>query len=243
MTKQTSQANDCALDNARQEKVPGKNSTSPALNLLRYWRNCLVDIDRLGLSHREMSHGKRFATEIFEKNQIPQQEIEPFFIEADKARKTQRHRKNSKKRQTEEESQRFTTLQVIIAPYTAVKKREHGEKTYYDQNSSTIHPLWIMATLNRDNGQLSAKEDALLPWIERNCLTPNEATIGYPIIGDVNQVDTFYAKNRQRDSDSDELTWEILYDIANQLFQAIAGENSADIFATQHYAPRRFHEH
>ncbi len=38
-------------------------------NLLRYWRNALADIDKLGLSVKKMSEGEFFAGEDFQKGQ------------------------------------------------------------------------------------------------------------------------------------------------------------------------------
>lgn len=205
------------------------SSSKQAKQIIRYWRNSLSDTDKMGLSPSRMKQGECFSWQLFKENKIPQNKVKRFFDEAEKAQII------NKKRNKKDQIPTINSLQVLIAPYTALKNHEHGKHIAVDRSPDEVLPLWLVATLTRE-GRLMASEEMVYPWIERKCLTPNEDTkksLGYPIIGDVSQIDDFYTKEADL-FENGKVTWEALCAFAEKLFRS-ALEEKSDIFLEQNY--------
>lgn len=204
----------------------------PALNVLHYWRNSLADEGKLGLAPQSMKQGKGFSLSQFAAGRLPAEEIQFFFINAEKElRKKKRFSKNEK------EVIDIQELPVIIAPYTAIKQYEHG-KEKGAVSIKECFPLWLTGTLTRSGVLLPDQENSSYPWLERRCLSPNESddkSLGFPIIGDISDVDNYYAVNANSLSTSEKNDWKIFFDFGNNLLQSLRTINP-NIFEKQHFS-------
>lgn len=152
------------------------------------------------------------------------QKIDRFFVAAQKELKN-RINKNRQAANNEDERFSIDKSQVIIAPYTFVTNYEHGKKIDDNKGPNEIFLLWLIAYLTR-SGELVPCEENILPWVERRCLAPNESqqnVIGYPIIGEMSQVDNFYIHEKNLFEDVN-ITWETVFSFADRLFQKEAIE-------------------
>lgn len=201
----------------------------PSLDLLHYWRTSLADENKIGLSAQTMKYGREFSLNQFASGRLPSQDIERFFIEAEK-----RLRAQKKYALTDNKDIDIKELPVIIAPYIAIKQYEHGREK--GKNTVTeCFPLWLTGTLKRD-GTLWPDENNSCPWLERRCLTPNEhdeKSQGFPVIGDVNDSDQYYARNASSMT-RDDTSWQNLFDFGNNLLQSLIKENP-DVFDKHHF--------
>jgi AAA domain len=203
-------------------------------SVICYWRNSLADADKMGLLAKDMEQAEQFPFELFQQGQLPQEKIEQFFEEAEKKLK-ENLKHSSKKSHLQSQDVKLNKLQVIIAPYIAIKNYHHGQQIRGERESNEIFPLWMIANLSR-TGDLTPDEDIIYPWIERRCLFPNgerDNGLSYPIIGDVSDVDAFYAQysillNKP-------LEWEKLFTFANDLFLSLCNKES-NIFSNQNYS-------
>ena len=208
-------------------------------NLLRYWRNSLADMDKLGLSAQDMQKaGMSVAFEEIQKGKLIQEKIENFFIEAEKERQKRINRQRQFQKNTKQEDDKplspIQHLPVIISPYKVIKIHEHGKKIRESKLVSEVLPLWLVADLKR-TGELVPSENKVYPWIERRCLTPNETTWGYPVIGDVLQSDKFYTKKADFFEQPGKFQWNKFFDLALALFHHVVGENPETRLREQHY--------
>jgi hypothetical protein len=220
----------------RRDEKSDDLSQDPLHRVIRYWRNSLADADKIGLPPTKMKEGGQIPLQIIKNGQLSQEKIERFFYEAERKLKEKNKKRSKYDQKTNDEELTINKLQVIIAPYTAVKNYEHGKKVTGDRSPDEVFPLWLVASLTR-SGELILDEEVIYPWIERKCLTPNENNedcIGYPIIGNVSQVDDFYAKDKNL-FDEKEPTWKTLFFFAEQLFQLILSENN-NVFLDQNYS-------
>lgn len=214
---------------AKKEPIDFKNR-DPAMNVLHYWRTSLADESKLGLSTHMMKKGKEFSLGQFANGSLPSKEIQCFFEEAEKQlRKKMQFSKENK------EEIRLQELPVIIAPYTAIKEYQHGRKIGANSIKECL-PLWLTGTLTRDGILLPPDaENSAHPWLERRCLSPNETdekSIGFPIIGDVTDIDSYYALNAQKLST--ENSWGSFFDFGKNLFQSLY-KIDPRVFEKQHF--------
>ena len=203
----------------------------PALNLLHYWRTSLADESKLGLSAQAMKHGKEFSLNQFAAGCLPAEEIQHFFIHAEKEL-----RKKKRFSQEDKEDISIQKLSVIIAPYTAIKEYEHGKEKGANFIKECF-PLWLTATLTRNGTLLPDEENSSYPWLERRCLSPNEnhgKNLGFPIIGDINDIDNYYALNANILT-SEKNNWNDFFDFGNNLLQSLR-TISPHIFEEQHFS-------
>ncbi|MFC3908038.1 AAA domain-containing protein [Legionella dresdenensis] len=205
------------------------NNRDSALNLLHYWRSSLADESKLGLSPKTMRKGASFSLNHFASGNLPAPDIQRFFLEAEELiRKKNRFSDHNK---TEINIKK---LPVIIAPYTAVKKYENTREI----GANTIKecfPLWLTAVLTKD-GILLPDEENTYPWLERRCLSPNEMNeknLGFPIIGDIRDVDNYYITNNEI-INSEKKDWNIFFNFAHNLLQLII-KKEPNIFEKQNF--------
>lgn len=212
----------------QRESIDFKN-TDPALNVLHYWRTSLADESKLGLSAQAMKRGKDFSLNQFAAGSLPAEEIQFFFIHAE-----QELRKKKRISQDDKEDINIQELSVIIAPYTAIKEYEHGKEKGANSIKECF-PLWLTATLTRNGTLLPDEENASYPWLERRCLSPNgndEKSLGFPIIGNISDVDNYYALNAN--SIPPENKWKNFFAFGNNLLQSLRTINPR-IFEEQHF--------
>jgi len=213
--------------------------TADSMNLLRYWRNSLADMDKLGLSIQEMQAGISVPFKDIQKGQLNQSKIEDLFIQAEEQRQKKINRKKQFQKHDKPEDDKplppIQRLPVIISPYKVVKIHEHGQKIAESKQVPEVLPLWLVADLMR-TGELTPSEKNVYPWIERRCLTPNETSRGYPIIGDVLQSDEFYTKKADFfEQTGGKPSWNKLFDLTLELFKYVVGENPENVLRSQHY--------
>jgi hypothetical protein len=214
----------------REENIKLENTRkNQVYQIIRYWRNSLADMEKMGLSPSKMKQGERFETHIFKNAQLPLNKIQKFF---DKAEVESKKRWISNQQKITKEEPCINTLQVIIAPYTIHKHYEHGKKIN-DKSPDEVFPLWLVADVTRE-GKLVLSSENIYPWIERRCLTPNENYVNYPIIGDIAQVDNFYRQKKDLFS-SGKLNWENLFLFAEELFFSILNKGD-NILPSQNYS-------
>jgi hypothetical protein len=211
---------------------------SQATEVIRYWRNSLSDMDKMGLSTSKMKQAVQLPSQLFKEARLPSNKIQSFFDEAEEALRKTIKKKLHRKKLTDQEEPAVHQLPVIIAPYIAVKCYEHGQKMGGSNDSQKVYPLWFVATLKRD-GTLDVPEELSYPWIERRCLTPNESqaeAVSYPILGDVSEVDAFYAENvfTLEEEKKTGLKWGTFFGFAENLFQSLL-DRERDLLFNQHY--------
>jgi AAA domain len=214
--------------------------TAESIKVLRYWRNSLADMDKLGLSAQEMRKtGISASFDSIKKGRLIQQRIEPFFIEAEKQILNKIRRKKQFQRNVQPEDEKplppLQRLPVIIAPYKAVKIFEHGRKIAEYKPVPEVLPLWLVADLKR-SGELEPSENPVYPWIERRCLTPNETTPGYPMIGDVTQSDEFYTRKADFFAQhAGKPSWQKLFELTEALLEHIPEKEIKILLKEQYY--------
>lgn len=222
------------------QSITKPNNLSPdsqkqIFNIIRYWRNSLADADKIGLSPTALKKGEQFTLDVFKSAQLPPKQIEHFFLDAERQLKLRKKKWNkNKKDEVLENEVRIEKLPVIISPYTVTKNYEHGKKIGLDKSPSEVFPLWLTAILTRE-GRLIPDEENTYPWIERRCLTPNEQNYTYPILGDVNDVDNFYAQNLTILSEKNQPTWQEHFAFALKLFKTILNIDNQNKFSEQDY--------
>lgn len=225
------------IDNKK--NLSNKEESNEAKKVLQYWRNCLADADKMGLPIDKMKEGQEFTLEQFKSGRLPALKIKRFFDVAEeeirkKNKKRKKYQRKDKKQQ--EEKVVLEKLTTLIAPYTLVKNHEHGTKIGGEVSPKELSPLWLTADITRAGELLPCKEPSY-PWIERRCLTPNEAhlnTLAFPIIGDVTQVDKFYSHNTDLFSEGEQ-TWKALFSYAEDLFSKLLAAQP-DILLKQNFS-------
>ncbi|NKB47645.1 MAG: hypothetical protein GKR77_07650 [Legionellales bacterium] len=207
--------------------------------VLRYWRNSLADADKMGLPPEKIKQGEEFTLREFKSGHLDFGKIKHFFDEAEKEiKKKNKYRKKYQNRHSKAQEDEVVVkkLAVLIAPYVLVKNHEHGKRSGGERSPRELFPLWLVADITRD-GELIPSEESTYPWIERKCLTPNESnseSIGFPIIGDVEQVDEFYTRNVDLFPGGKQ-TWEALFSYAQNLFLSVI-DNGSDVFIEQNFS-------
>lgn len=150
-----------------------------ARRLLKYWRNSIVDSNRIQELPLENTV------------EISWEELGSGIINPGNAKKVWaiylREKQQAQKtgREIEEKDDKIT---VLVCPVKLVKKYIH-----YQQNSTTqeIVPLWIPALMD-EKGKLEPARE-LLPWIDRKILEPTTGT-GI-VLGDIEDVERYLEKN------------------------------------------------
>lgn len=212
-------------------------------NIIRYWRNSLADEGKIGLNENIFKEKHEFSTSEIKKGSLPIKDIQIFFDEAESRLKEKIKKENKHKtldKQEDPEKVNIKELEVIVAPFSAIKAFEHGERKYGNRGPKRVFPLWMVAKLSK-GGHLKFHEDKILPWVERRCLTPNESEVDYPIIGMVEAVDQFYVDQADFFDDID-LSWSKFYEYACNLLVEIIGdkESASETFKNQGYVSTRF---
>lgn len=212
-------------------------------NIIRYWRNSLADEEKIGLDENIFKEKHEFLTSQIKKGSLPINDIKIFFDEAESRLKDKIKKENKYKildKQEDPEKVDIKELVVIIAPFSAVKAFEHGERKYGHRRPNKVFPLWMVAKLSKD-GHLRFHEDKILPWVERRCLTPNESEVDYPIIGSVEAVDQFYVDQADFFDDMDP-SWSRFYEYAYNLLVEVIGDkaSASETFKKQGYASTKF---
>ena len=155
----------------------------------------------------------------------------------EKQKKEAKFNRNGQCNKAEHKEYLVKTMDFYIAPYTARKWYEHGTRKGGNESSVEIFPLWVVGTLSRD-GTLSVSEELILPWIDRNCLTPSEHIQGglvYPIIGDISTLDQFYTRNPFGvNPEERKVSWDKLFSYAQRLFKVFA-DHPAQTFRDQDF--------
>ena len=223
---------------AEPTKVKSFLQEKEAVRVLAYWRNSLADTEKMGLDSKKVcEEGESFIFDIIQKGRLPPDRVKRFFDDAEKAVK-QKNRQKAKYKHAnnsdDEDEVSIKQLQVIITPYTARADYAHGKKINPEKTPDEVFPVWLVASLGRD-GVLTPMEESVLPWLDRKCLTPNEdeKCIGYPMIGDVSEVDAFYVEKKSL-FEQGAVSWGTLFTFAEELFDSVLNENR-DAFAKQHY--------
>lgn len=189
---------------------------SRAKNIIHYWRNSLADQETIQNSERQPKEIVHLSFDEIKKGYIPEKNATHFFTEAEKRLNAQ---KKSPKKKTVEKIT-LNLLKIVIVPYTFRDCFEHGRSVHHSkQKNRALHPLYIVATLTR-NGEIITTNPPTHPWIDRRYLTPIESSnkfIDNPLIGDVNDIDTFYLQN----DINQQTTFEQLFEYGNNLFQEL----------------------
>lgn len=199
--------------------------------IIDYWRNSLADADRISLSAKDMDQAEIFPLNELLSGHLSREKIQHFFEEAEK-RARDKPKYSSKKFPFTDDDFEIKQLQVIIAPYVAVKNYRHGQQIVGEYRTDKIFPLWMMANLNRE-GILTVDEGSVYPWIDKRCLAPPEECgrgLGYPILGDVSDADAFYAKHAV--SLDTTLEWRTFFSYANNLLFSLC---DGSVFSKQDY--------
>lgn len=204
-------------------------------SLISYWRNSLADADKMGLSSNEMILAEQFPLTELENGYLSKEKVQRFFEEEEKKARD-KLKYSSKKIFKSEDDIKVDQLSVIIAPYVAVKNCKHGQQILGEYQANKIFPLWIIAKLNRD-GSLKPVEQCVYPWINRRCLAAHDERntgLGYPILGNVSDVDDFYTEH-MGSLDSSPQNWKKLFSLAKDLLLFLCSEKKS-IFSDQGYS-------
>lgn len=211
--------------------------------LLKYWRNALSDMDKIGPSANRLGQGVEVCSQQLEQGRLPCEKIEVFFKKAE-AELSKRHKysKNDSKNQTnssydnEQDEVQIDSLEVIIAPFYANRQHSHGTQKLNGNKDfpRQIFPLWIMAKLKRD-GILLPNDSQTPPWIDRRYLTPRENKFNYPTLGDVDHVDEFYTQNSRTIYQGLE-SWSDIYRLAMELYEFVLDKQGLDALTDLGYS-------
>ena len=172
------------------------------LNLIKYWRNSLVDGYRL----QDLKYAIEIAPEVLESGEIADEiasRLKALYDEA--ANITREHGRDTESLKDD--------LPVLVCPIRMTPRYSHyQERTAGDRE---IIPLWVPALLS--DGKLSPRPDHL-PWITRSLLEPT--TKPGVTIGDIKDLEEFLSTRDQGDVlDS----WQNLMQFATDMLEAIPG--------------------
>src|SRR6478609_7045664 len=134
--------------------------------LVRYWRNCLADVD---LRSPEVKDGSFFR--VRESDVLKGSLSRPL---TDEIFRAAQERRRGKRGERDEELQRVS---LLLAPFGVRRLFRHGAAV--EGESRRYNPVWVPAFLTR-SGDLQRGEPGT-PWIGREFLEP--VTRDLPIVG------------------------------------------------------------
>lgn len=185
-------------------------------NVIAYWRNALADMDRIGLNPGQLGEGVRIPTRDLSQGQLSHHQVDILFNHAKSKQKAPASRTGAPTASTQE----FQTIEVMVLPFQGNLQYCHGEQKFYGSSAQKlIFPLKLMAKLRKD-GTLIPNDKEILPWMDRQCLAPNEKSHRYPILGKVEHVDGFY--NQAGHQIKQKMgTWHQFYQMAQELYEFV----------------------
>jgi hypothetical protein len=173
------------------------------INMLRYWRNSLVDGYRL----QDLKYAVDIDQEALESGELNSET-------ASKLRVLYREAANTRQDAGNDAETLDSGLPVLVCPIRMSARYGHyQERTSGDKE---IIPLWIPALLDND-GRISPRQDHL-PWITRNLLEPT--TKPGMTIGDIKDIEEFLTRH---DQDGIFDSWRNLMQFATDMLKAIPG--------------------
>ncbi len=178
-------------------------------NWLQYWKDTLVDIQRMEINYERENHCI-IKGQFINKGNIPSDKATELFFQEEKSYNKKYgidspHDKNWKY---------LNEINVIISLFTVIPISDRLNIT--ETPHYPCHPFWILAKLSRQ-GVLTIP-DNLFPIIPRKHLSPFTGEKPVFIFSDTNTINTIAAINR-----SGIKTWDDYWIYINMLFHKITG--------------------
>jgi hypothetical protein len=173
--------------------------------LVRYWRNCLADVDLRSPEVKDAFDLK--LTDIL-RGQLPESLAKKIFEIA----QGERQRRNGSQERAEEPVQRIS---LLLAPFGLRRFFRHGASE--EKEGTQYYPVWIPAFLTRD-GRLWRGEPGA-PWIGRELLEP--VTGDQPTIGKLDDFDRFLTASPQPSGTE----WQDVIEHTEAMVKAVLGQN------------------
>lgn len=173
-----------------------KNKKAIEYRKIAYWRSSLLDSEIVNFSDKAK---KETAIPIDwrrskEAHRLSDDETNILFKIADS--KAPKNKKSEVKE-----------VEILISLLVIRKKTAHVQTYDSDINSISITALWIPAKVDRE-GNLSISKSGMIPWIDRRLLDPkSDDHKGYPSIGSLEELDSFYTHN-QNSIQREDSDWE-----------------------------------
>ncbi len=179
--------------------------------LIRYWRNCLADVD---LRSPEVKDADAFEPKLEDilEGHLPEDLTSKIF----RAAAAERRRRRGKQERQEEELQRVS---LLLAPFGLRRLFKHGAAV--EGEARRYNPVWVPAFLTR-RGALERGEPGS-PWIGRELLEP--MTRDQPAVGKLEDFDRFLTASPQPDG----IGWQDVIGYTEAMLKAVLGQGFAGL--------------
>ena len=171
-------------------------SASAPAQWLRYYRNSLVDADRMGLP--VTAHNSLTAGSLDKIDQSQLEKLLPKYVD-----------KNGRKVTAAEAA-------VQIAPVRFTLSTTHSEA----RTDNTLYPFWIPARITREGDLLTPGSKNEIPWFIRDVLSPVGEDSPLPVLGALGDFDTSLDA-----MDMDATDFDAYLDQARKLYKDVVGSS------------------
>ena len=166
---------------------------------LQYWRNSLADSEIMQIKSDKWKH------------EVPIDNLVGGKLTVQQAKKIAGFKQ--KKNEMESEND---VVSVIFSPFFLASKLVHGSKS--QKEPSKFYPLNIPALMDIQ-GNLKPNPKRSI-WISRDCLDPCPLSKTMPVLGTIDDSDSFLSLNTAPDE-----SWEVYWSFVNQYFEKVTGKN------------------
>lgn len=184
------------------------------LDMLRYYRNCIVDGERNSLDTSELKYD--FATDIHEmKSGCINPELASMLFE------------DAFNKPFDQICEKNVSLNVLLCPLVFNRNASHEQDITSIQSKAI--PAILSARLKPD-GKLLVPEESY-PWIPRSYLEPTLSSI---VLGSLDELDAYLSKHKKPPSDS---KWENYWSYCENMLHSVIAQMVVDAAVKQEESP------
>lgn len=186
-------------------------------NVIKYWRNSLVDADRQHLPIRVRP--ETFLNESIQKPKENVQSINAIIVSFDEINSGTLTSRSLVALENDilkgkKVLSLVKTVDVLVCPVIFTIEHSHGQKQKKD-TPSLISPLWIPAQISKGGAILPKPND--MPWLTRDFLIPTGGDI---LLGNIDDFEK-YMRCHPWDQIKSNLQWDLLLNYSMEMFNSV----------------------